>query len=73
MARNCRVLSFRFIRMVMWQVCTMLAASNAASKIVVTDSVFSMDGNLAPIPELLALCEEFNAWLVIDDAHGFVP
>lgn len=50
---------------------TMLAASNAASKIVVTDSVFSMDGNLAPIPELLALCEEFNAWLVIDDAHGF--
>jgi 8-amino-7-oxononanoate synthase len=38
---------------------------------VVSDSVFSMDGNLAPVPELLALCEEFNAWLVIDDAHGF--
>jgi 8-amino-7-oxononanoate synthase len=50
---------------------TMLQASTAATKIVVSDSVFSMDGNLAPVPELLALCEEFNAWLVIDDAHGF--
>lgn len=50
---------------------TMLAASDAPTKIVATDSVFSMDGNLAPIPALLALCEEFNAWLVIDDAHGF--
>lgn len=50
---------------------TLLQASTAATKIVVSDSVFSMDGNLAPVPELLALCEEFNAWLVIDDAHGF--
>lgn len=49
----------------------MLQASTAATKIVVSDSVFSMDGNLAPVPELLALCEEFHAWLVIDDAHGF--
>ena len=50
---------------------TLLQASTAATKIVVSDSVFSMDGNLAPVPELLAVCEEFNAWLVIDDAHGF--
>lgn len=49
----------------------LLQASSAATKIVVSDSVFSMDGNLASVPELLALCEEFNAWLVIDDAHGF--
>lgn len=49
----------------------MLEASAAPTKIVVTDSVFSMDGDLAPIPALLALCEQHNAWLVIDDAHGF--
>ena len=49
----------------------LLAASSASTKIVATDAVFSMDGNLAPLPALLALCERHGAWLVVDDAHGF--
>ncbi|MFS0756020.1 8-amino-7-oxononanoate synthase [Noviherbaspirillum sp. 1P10PC] len=49
----------------------LLRASRAQNRIVVTDSVFSMDGDIAPLPQLLALCERHGAWLVVDDAHGF--
>ena len=49
----------------------MLAASTAAHKIIVSDTVFSMDGDLAPLPLLYALAEQYDAWLVLDDAHGF--
>ena len=49
----------------------LLKASTAKTKVVATDSVFSMDGDLAPLPTLLALCEQYGAWLVVDDAHGF--
>ena len=40
-------------------------------KLIVVDGVFSMDGDLAPVKELLRIAEQYDALLLIDDAHGF--
>ncbi|MGH8717048.1 MAG: 8-amino-7-oxononanoate synthase [Burkholderiales bacterium] len=49
----------------------LFAVSGGKRKLVLSDAVFSMDGDIAPVPEILALCERHDAWLLLDDAHGF--
>jgi 8-amino-7-oxononanoate synthase len=48
----------------------LLRQSSATSKIIVTDGVFSQDGDIAPIPDLLRLADRWDAMVYIDDAHG---
>jgi len=50
-----------------------LALKNSAAKVklVLTDAVFSMDGDKAPVKELITVCNQYDAVLAVDDAHGF--
>ena len=46
-------------------------ASHYRHKLIATDGVFSMDGDLAPLPEIMALAQQHRAAVLVDDAHGF--
>lgn len=48
-----------------------LLSGAGATRLLVTDGAFSMDGDLAPLPELARIASAANAWLIVDDAHAF--
>jgi glycine C-acetyltransferase len=43
---------------------------DGAAKMVISDSVFSMDGDIIDLPKMVVLCKKYNAWLMIDEAHS---
>ncbi|HEX7687430.1 MAG TPA: 8-amino-7-oxononanoate synthase, partial [Burkholderiaceae bacterium] len=70
-ARLSKATLHRFAHADLAELETQLAASPARRKLVISDAVFSMDGDVADVPALLALCERHDALLMLDDAHGF--
>lgn len=48
----------------------LLSEAKRGTRLIASDAVFSMDGDVAPIPELLTLAGRHRAWLLLDDAHG---
>ena len=43
---------------------------DGAAKMVIADSVFSMDGDIVDLPKMVELCKKYNAWLMVDEAHS---
>ena len=48
-----------------------VSTDSEAERLVLTDGVFSMDGDIADLPEIASLCQKTDSWLMVDDAHGF--
>jgi len=65
-----RAKSHRYRHADMSDLARQLTRAGDARKWIITDTVFSMDGDIAPLPEIAALAREFNATLIGDDAHG---
>lgn len=60
----------RFLHNDIENLSTRLKRSDARRKLIVTDGVFSMDGDCADLPQLSAQAKQQDAWLMVDDAHG---
>lgn len=70
-AQQCGAKFTRFAHADPDQLESQLEKSTAADKLICADLVFSMDGDVADVARLLALAEAHDAWLYLDDAHGF--
>ena len=70
-ARLSRAMVHRYAHADLQGLAAALQASPARRKLVISDAVFSMDGDVADLRALLALCEAHDALLLLDDAHGF--
>jgi len=62
---------YRYAHLDMKSLETQLKQSHSKKKWIVTDGVFSMDGDVADVSELVKLCRKYDAYLYIDDAHGY--
>ena len=70
-ARLSRADIHRYAHADLAQLAALLETCGARRKLVISDAVFSMDGDLIDIPALIALCDRHDALLLLDDAHGF--
>uniref|UniRef100_A0A8D8BDR6 2-amino-3-ketobutyrate coenzyme A ligase, mitochondrial n=1 Tax=Culex pipiens TaxID=7175 RepID=A0A8D8BDR6_CULPI len=68
--RLCKAKKARYLHRDMKDLEEKLASTDARVKMIVTDGVFSMDGNVAPLPEIFGLADKYNALTFVDDCHA---
>lgn len=61
---------YRYPHSDMQTLALMLTKSHAQHKLIITDGVFSMDGDVANLPQIIKLAKAHQAWVMVDDAHG---